>query len=68
MASLGVDFARIYPQAEGTDAVCATFAALGAGELGADAAQARLEQQMPVGPCRGYWYGEAGISAARAVS
>ena len=69
MAGLGVDLVRVYPQAEGTDTVLATFAALLAGELDADAARETLEQRMPVGPCRGYWYGEPGIAAgANAVS
>jgi collagenase-like PrtC family protease len=64
MTALGVDLVRIYPQAAGTAQVLALFAQLRAGELAADAVQARLEALMPVGPCRGYWYGAAGIDAA----
>ncbi len=67
MADLGVNLARIYPQDEGTVEVLSTFAAVRAGELEATVAQARLEALMPVGPCRGYWYGEAGIAAAPAA-
>ena len=64
MTELGVDLVRIYPQAAGTAQVLALFARARAGELAADAVQAQLEALMPVGPCRGYWYGEAGINAA----
>lgn len=64
MTALGVDLVRIYPQAAGTAQVLTLFARMRAGELEADAAQAKLEALMPVGPCRGYWYGEAGINAA----
>ena len=64
MAALGVGLVRVYPQAEGTAAVLAALAALRDGNLPADAAQAQLEALMPEGPCRGYWYGEAGIAAA----
>jgi len=64
MAALGVDLVRVYPQAEDTAEVLATLAAVRDGTLAADAAQAQLEALMPEGPCRGYWYGEAGIAAA----
>ena len=62
MATLGVDLVRVYPQAEATDRVLAMFAQVRDGGLAADAAEAKLEELMPVGPCRGYWYGEAGIA------
>lgn len=64
MAALGVDLVRVYPQAAGTAEVLATLAAVRDGTLAADAAQVQLEALMPEGPCRGYWYGEAGIAAA----
>jgi collagenase-like PrtC family protease len=64
MAGLGVGLARVYPQAEGTGEVLATLAAVRDGELDGSEAQDRLEALMPVGSCRGYWYGEAGIAAA----
>jgi len=67
MAELGVDLIRIYPQAEATGRILAVFAAVRDHELAAEAVQAELEELMPVGPCRGYWYGEAGISAAPAT-
>jgi len=67
MAELGVDLIRIYPQAEATGRILAVFAAVRDHELAAEAVQAELEELMPVGPCRGYWYGEAGISMAPAT-
>ena len=63
MAGLGVDLVRIYPQAEGTHDILATFAELRAGRVAVADARRRLEERMPVGPCRGYWHGQAGIES-----
>jgi collagenase-like PrtC family protease len=51
LRALGVDILRLYPQAEGMEAIVRHFDAA----RGADAAPARLGER------NGYWYGEAGM-------
>ncbi|HEY5719245.1 MAG TPA: U32 family peptidase [Gammaproteobacteria bacterium] len=62
LAALGVDLLRVSPQAADTATVLACFAAVLDGGRAADDAAAELAGLMPVGACRGYWYGEAGIA------
>lgn len=58
---LGVDILRISPQSTHMADIIATFRAVIDGALEPHAAARRLEPWMPVGPCSGYWFGEAGI-------
>ncbi len=61
MAALGVNVARISPQANETAAVIALFDAARRGAIGADEAQARLAPLMPAQGCDGYWFGKPGL-------
>jgi len=63
LLDLGIGLLRIYPQAEGSGRILALFREMLDNSGDATAARTELEELMPVGPCRGYWYGEAGIAA-----
>jgi collagenase-like PrtC family protease len=61
MRKLGVDVARISPQAQHTDRIIALFRdVLDQKVTGADALR-QMEQLMPDQPCNGYWYGKPGL-------
>ena len=61
--SADVDIFRISPQASHTSRVIQLFHDCLAGERdGAEVAD-ELETLMPIGPCDGYWHGEAGMLA-----
>ena len=61
MAAMGVDVARISPQASDTIAVVKLFDAVRRGTLDAVAAQALLDPLMPAPGCDGYWFGRPGL-------
>jgi len=60
---LGVDVVRISPQSLGTESILEIFHAClhDAGRVAE--AQTELGKWMPVGPCNGYWYGDAGMQS-----
>lgn len=62
MQRLGVDVARISPQARGTFEVVEIFRGVANGALDTATARARLAPFAPRGACNGYWYGEAGMN------
>ncbi len=61
LARRGVDVLRISPQSQGTERVIEAFHKARRGLLSPRAAAESLHRLMPVGPCDGYWHGEAGI-------
>jgi O2-independent ubiquinone biosynthesis protein UbiV len=62
LVQLGVDVLRISPQSRHTGAIIENFHhALRDPAAGARAA-AELDGYMPVGPCNGYWHGDAGMA------
>ena len=61
MRRLGVDVVRISPQSANNHRVVEIFRRCIDGELGLDAGSEELARLMPVGPCDGYWHGEAGM-------
>lgn len=60
---LGVDVLRISPQSAGTESILEIFHAClhDAGRV--NEAETELGKWMPVGPCNGYWYGDAGMQS-----
>ncbi|MCB1760496.1 MAG: U32 family peptidase [Gammaproteobacteria bacterium] len=58
---LGVDVIRISPQAQHNDRIVQIFADCLKGETDPEEGAALLNDLMPVGPCDGYWYGDAGM-------
>ncbi len=63
MRQLGVDILRISPQATQMEQVIALFDQALRAALDPAEASAQLNALMPVGPCDGYWHGEAGMAA-----
>lgn len=62
LPALGVDVARISPQASHSAAIVATFDAVRRAELdGAEAAR-MLAPWLPGQACNGYWYGQPGMT------
>jgi collagenase-like PrtC family protease len=61
MAAMGVDVARISPQAVDTGAVISLFDAVRSGDLDANLAQEHLDPLMPASGCNGYWFGRPGM-------
>nr|WP_319564489.1 U32 family peptidase [uncultured Rhodoferax sp.] len=61
MLSMGVDVARISPQAEHTVRILELFDGVIQGRLDATTANAELLTLMPEKPCNGYWYGKPGL-------
>jgi collagenase-like PrtC family protease len=61
MRELGVEVARVSPQAQHTPEILAQFAAVMKGETAAAEAFERIKPWLPDGPCNGYWYGKAGL-------
>jgi collagenase-like PrtC family protease len=66
MAALGVDVARISPQASHNAAIVDTFDAVRRGTLDGAAAARALQAWMPDQACNGYWYGKPGLALAGA--
>ena len=65
---LRVDVIRISPQSRKTERVIDIFQRCLQGELDLEEGSAELERMMPVGPCDGYWYGEAGMDRISAAA
>jgi O2-independent ubiquinone biosynthesis protein UbiV len=61
MRELGVDVARISPQAQHTDRIIGLFHDVVAGKLAAADAMRQMEPLMPEQPCNGYWHGKPGL-------
>ena len=61
MESMGVEVARIAPQASDTGAVIALFDGVRRGAVSAGDAQASLAPLMPAAGCDGYWFGKPGL-------
>jgi len=59
---LGVDVLRISPQSRHTVAIIETFHNALRDPAAAARAAAELDSYMPVGPCNGYWHGDAGMA------
>jgi collagenase-like PrtC family protease len=63
LRQLGVDVLRISPQSRHTELIIGTFHRCLRGGITAPEAEAQLGKLMPVGPCNGYWYGDAGMDS-----
>jgi collagenase-like PrtC family protease len=66
MSELAVDVIRISPQSQHMEQVIALFDQALRDQLAPSEAAAQLDALMPVGPCNGYWHGEAGMAATAA--
>ena len=66
MRKLGVDILRISPQSRQTDKVIELFHRALSDDLDPAAASTQVNALMPVGPCDGYWHGQAGMAATAA--
>jgi collagenase-like PrtC family protease len=58
---LQVDVLRISPQSQHTEVIIDTFHRCLRGGITATEAESQLARLMPVGPCNGYWFGDAGM-------
>lgn len=67
LAQLGVAIMRLSPQPVGMPEIIGLVDAFRRGHANIDSVNTALEQYMPIGPCDGYWYGEAGMHHAGAV-
>ena len=65
LRQLRVDVLRISPQSQHTEVIIDTFYRCLQGELTATEAETQLGKLMPVGPCNGYWFGDAGMDDTR---
>jgi O2-independent ubiquinone biosynthesis protein UbiV len=61
MRELGVDVARISPQAQHTDRIIGLFHDVVTGKFAAADAMRQMEPLMPEQPCNGYWHGKPGL-------
>jgi len=61
MGELGVDIARISPQAQHSGEIARLFRSVLAAELAPHEALARMGSLMPDAPCNGYWHGKPGL-------
>jgi len=61
LKQLQVDVLRISPQSSHTELIIDIFHRCLQGGLTTTAADTQLGEFMPVGPCNGYWYGDAGM-------
>lgn len=61
MSTMGVDVARISPQAQHTDRIIALFRDVLDQKMPAADALKQMEPLMPDQPCNGYWYGKPGL-------
>ena len=59
--SLGVNVARISPQAQHTGDIVGLFHAVRTKKMAPDAAFQHMGDLMPDAPCNGYWYGKPGL-------
>ncbi len=59
--SLGVDVARISPQAQHTGEIVRLFDAVLTRKMTPEAAHQKMGDLMPEAPCNGYWYGKPGL-------
>jgi collagenase-like PrtC family protease len=62
LVQLGVEVLRISPQSRHTAAIIEAFHAALRDPAEAARAAAELDGYMPVGPCNGYWHGDAGMA------
>ena len=62
MAALGVDFARISPQAQHTAEVVGLFDAVRRQALSGAQAREALLPLLPAEDCNGYWHGQTGLN------
>ena len=63
LRQLQVDVLRISPQSQHTDVIIDTFHHCLRGSISAVEAETQLGRLMPVGPCNGYWFGDAGMGS-----
>jgi len=63
LKQLQVDVLRISPQSRHTEVIIETFYHCLRGDITATEAETQLGRLMPVGPCNGYWFGDAGMDA-----
>ncbi|MEI6414888.1 MAG: U32 family peptidase [Pseudomonadota bacterium] len=68
LRALAVDVIRISPQGSHTGQVIGLFDDCLRGGLDPAEGAARLKKLMPVGPCDGYWHGDAGMTWRAAVA
>ncbi|HWI83470.1 U32 family peptidase [Ramlibacter sp.] len=68
MRDIGVDVARLSPQAHGMDQVIALFDAARRQAIAPAQALAGLQPLMPAAGCNGYWHGQAGLEQAAATA
>ncbi|MDD5479350.1 U32 family peptidase [Rhodoferax sp.] len=68
MQALGVDVARISPQAQHMVRILELFKGALTGQLDAATANAELTALMPDQPCNGYWHGQPGLVLRRAAA
>lgn len=61
MREMGVDVARISPQAQHTDRIIALFRDVLDQKIPPAEALKQMEPLMPDQPCNGYWYGKPGL-------
>ena len=61
LKQLQVDVLRISPQSRHTEVIIDTFHRCLQGDITASEAETQLGKLMPVGPCNGYWFGDAGM-------
>jgi len=67
LQQLGVDILRISPQSTHMGDIIATFRAVIDGLEEPQVAAQKLEQWLPVGPCSGYWFGDAGMKTVAEI-
>jgi collagenase-like PrtC family protease len=65
MRQMGVDVARVSPQAVGTERVIDAFDRVRRGETEGAAAGAQIAPWQPSAACDGYWYGKPGLELRR---
>jgi collagenase-like PrtC family protease len=63
MATLGVDIVRISPQSQHMEQIIDLFHQALSDQRSPEDASAQLAALMPVGPCDGYWHGDAGMAS-----
>ena len=68
LRQLKVDVLRISPQSSHTDSIIQLFHDCLHENCGTDEAARELAGFMPVGPCDGYWYGDAGMDSRHQVA
>jgi collagenase-like PrtC family protease len=67
MQAMGVDIARISPQAQYTEHVVDIFDQVRSQEISADEGRRLLPGLMPDQPCDGYWFGKPGLALHQAA-